>query len=78
MVGDRGLMINIQMYHDVSPRLVDCNLTEKSCSYLASALTSHSSSLTQLNLYGNDLSASDVEQLSALVNDPHYKLKTLG
>ena len=65
------------MYHDVSPRLSNCDLTEKSCSYLASALTSHSSSLTQLDLRGNNLSASDVEQLSALVNDPHYKLETL-
>src|SRR4029434_4431013 len=53
--GDRGLMINIQMYHDVSPRLWECNLTEKSCSYLASALTSHSSSLTQLDLGDNNL-----------------------
>ena len=77
MGGDRGLMINIQMYHDVSPRLYKCNLTEKSCSYLASALTSHSSSLTQLDLGGNNLSASDVEHLSALVNDPHYKLEKL-
>ena len=70
-------MINIQMYHDVSPRLQFCDLTEKSCSYLASALTSHSSSLTQLELWGNNLSASDVEHLSALVNDPHYKLEKL-
>ena len=77
MGGDRGLMINMQMYHDVSPRLHHCNLTEKSCSYLASALTSHSSSLTQLELWGNNLRASDVEQLSALVNDPHYKLEKL-
>ena len=71
------MIINIQMYHDVFPRLQYCNLTEKSCSYLASALTSHSSSLKQLNLMGNNLSASDVEQLSALVKDPHYKLKKL-
>ena len=77
MGGDRGLIINMQMYHDVSPRLYNCNLTEKSWSYLASALTSHSSSLTHLELWGNNLRASDVEQLSALVNDPHYKLKTL-
>ena len=77
MWGHQGLIINIQMYHDVSPRLELCNLTEKSCSYLASALTSHSSSLTLLDLDGNNLSASDVEQLSALVNDPHYKLERL-
>ncbi|XP_042561907.1 NACHT, LRR and PYD domains-containing protein 1 homolog isoform X2 [Clupea harengus] len=57
--------------------LINCDLTQKSCSYLASALISHSSSLTQLDLGGNRLSASDVEQLSALVNDPNYKLETL-
>ncbi|XP_042562705.1 protein NLRC3-like [Clupea harengus] len=60
-----------------SAKLDGCNLTEKSCSYLASALTSHSSSLTHLNLDNNNLSASDVEQLSALVKDPHNKLEEL-
>ena len=78
MGGDRGLMINIQMYHDVSPRLNGCNLTEKSCSYLASALTSHSSSLTQLNLgYNKLLGDSGVELLCSALSHQNCKLEKL-
>ncbi|XP_076152261.1 protein NLRC3-like isoform X2 [Alosa pseudoharengus] len=58
-------------------QLTNCKLTEKSCSYLASALTSRSSSLRQLNLRANNLSKSTLEQLSALVEDPHCKLEKL-
>src|SRR4029434_8749309 len=76
--GDRGLMINIQMYHDVSPRLYCCNLTEKSCSYLTSALTSHSSSLTQLHLGGNKLMGdSGVELLCSALSHQNCKLEEL-
>src|SRR4029434_2210674 len=76
--GDRGLMSNIQMYHDVSPRLDECNLTKKSCSYLASALTSHSSSLKQLDLRGNQLLGdSGVELLCSALSHQNCKLKAL-
>ena len=72
------MMINIQMYHDVSPRLYRCNLTEKSCSYLASALTSHSSSLTQLNLGANELLGdSGVELLCSALSHQNCKLEEL-
>ncbi|XP_076139106.1 uncharacterized protein LOC143122160 isoform X2 [Alosa pseudoharengus] len=64
--------------------LSNCNLTEKSCSYLASALTSLSSRLRLLDLSKsvlcrsvNKLSDSAVEELSALVKDPHCKLEEL-
>ncbi|XP_063068911.1 NACHT, LRR and PYD domains-containing protein 3-like [Engraulis encrasicolus] len=57
--------------------LVVCNLTVKSCSHLAFALSSHSSCLKELILYRNGLSASDVEQLSALKKDPNCSLETL-
>ena len=78
MGGDRGLMINIQMYHDVSPSLYGCDLTEKHCSYLASALTSHSSSLTQLNLGGNNLLGdSGVELLCSALSHQNCKLEEL-
>src|SRR4029434_8694262 len=77
-VGDRGLMINIQMYHDVSPRLGVCNLTEKSCSYLASALTSHSSSLTLLDLSNNELLGdSGVELLCSALSHQNCKREEL-
>ncbi|XP_062393268.1 NACHT, LRR and PYD domains-containing protein 12-like [Sardina pilchardus] len=60
-------------------RLVSCGLSDKSCSYLASALKSPSSNLTQLHLSGNYLmSASAVEPLCALVKDPHCKLEYLS
>ncbi|XP_062404585.1 NACHT, LRR and PYD domains-containing protein 3-like [Sardina pilchardus] len=59
-------------------QLDSCGLTAKSCSYLASALKSPSSNLTQLILRANDqISASAVEPLCALVKDPHCKLEKL-
>ncbi|XP_062396390.1 NACHT, LRR and PYD domains-containing protein 3-like isoform X2 [Sardina pilchardus] len=61
----------------VELHLFMCKLTDKSCSYLASALTTHSSSLRLLDLQGNNLTEPAVEQLSALVKDPHCKLKKL-
>ncbi|XP_063040081.1 NACHT, LRR and PYD domains-containing protein 3-like [Engraulis encrasicolus] len=57
--------------------LQSCMLTVKSCSLLASVLSSHSSCIKELYLLGNGLSASDVEQLSALKEDPHCRLETL-
>ncbi|XP_062395943.1 NACHT, LRR and PYD domains-containing protein 3-like isoform X2 [Sardina pilchardus] len=56
--------------------LIGCGLTEESCSYLTTSLTSNSS-LTDLDLQGNDLSESAVKQLYDLVEDPHYKLEKL-
>ncbi|XP_062395818.1 NACHT, LRR and PYD domains-containing protein 3-like isoform X2 [Sardina pilchardus] len=61
-------------------QLWSCNLTDKSCSFLASALTTHSShtpSLRLLDLRKNELTKPAVEQLSALVKDPHCKLEKL-
>ncbi|XP_062400256.1 NACHT, LRR and PYD domains-containing protein 3-like [Sardina pilchardus] len=59
-------------------QLNGCNLTEESCSYLASALTSHSSSLRLLNLCDNILiSKSAVEPLCALVKDSRCTLEKL-
>ncbi|XP_076138706.1 NACHT, LRR and PYD domains-containing protein 3-like isoform X2 [Alosa pseudoharengus] len=56
-----------------------CDLTNKSCSYLASALKSPSSNLTQLNLRANrQMSASAEQALCALVKNPHCKLEKLG
>ncbi|XP_062394995.1 NACHT, LRR and PYD domains-containing protein 12-like isoform X2 [Sardina pilchardus] len=58
--------------------LFDCWLTDKGCSYLASAVSTHSSSLRVLHLSPNKrISASAVEQLSALVEDPHCKLEKI-
>ncbi|XP_076153212.1 NACHT, LRR and PYD domains-containing protein 3-like isoform X2 [Alosa pseudoharengus] len=59
-------------------RLRDCDLTNKSCSYLASALKSPSSNLRYLDLRAtHPISTSAVEPLCALVKDPHCKLEKL-
>ena len=75
-IEDWWLIFRCIMNH-VSPRLVNCTLTEKSCSSLASALTSHSSSLTQLNLTGNKLLDSGVELLCSALPHQNCKLKEL-
>ncbi|KAL2096344.1 hypothetical protein ACEWY4_008492 [Coilia grayii] len=60
-----------------SAELVGCPLTEKSCSYLASVLTSHSSSLTQLELSNSNLPESGVELLCSALCHPNCKLEKL-
>ncbi|KAL2096315.1 hypothetical protein ACEWY4_008463 [Coilia grayii] len=54
-----------------------CPLTEKSCSYLAADLTSHSSSLRQLQLMNNHLQDSGVELLCSALCHPNCKLEKL-
>ncbi|XP_055014918.1 ribonuclease inhibitor-like [Boleophthalmus pectinirostris] len=56
--------------------LVWCGLSKRSCSSLASALKSNPSHLTELELYGNDLSSSDVKELEELKQSRHYRLET--
>uniref|UniRef100_A0A3B1J1C5 NACHT LRR and PYD domain-containing protein n=1 Tax=Astyanax mexicanus TaxID=7994 RepID=A0A3B1J1C5_ASTMX len=57
--------------------LPECNLTEKSCVSLASALSSNSSCLRELNLRGNKLQDLGVKLLSAGLASPHCKLEIL-
>ncbi|XP_035987060.1 NLR family CARD domain-containing protein 3-like isoform X2 [Fundulus heteroclitus] len=57
--------------------LMSCSLSKISCDYLVSALKSNPSHLTELDLRGNNLKESDVQQLEDLVKSPDYKLKTL-
>uniref|UniRef100_A0A4W6FS70 NACHT LRR and PYD domain-containing protein n=1 Tax=Lates calcarifer TaxID=8187 RepID=A0A4W6FS70_LATCA len=59
-------------------RLWSCRLSEISCSSLVSALKSNPSHLRELDLRGNYLYDSDMEDLLDLVKDPDYRLKTLS
>uniref|UniRef100_A0A8C0YK73 NACHT domain-containing protein n=1 Tax=Cyprinus carpio carpio TaxID=630221 RepID=A0A8C0YK73_CYPCA len=54
-----------------------CGITQKGCAALISALRSNPSHLTELNLNFNTPGDSGVKLLSALLEDPHCKLKKL-
>ncbi|KAJ8253456.1 hypothetical protein GJAV_G00213150 [Gymnothorax javanicus] len=58
-------------------RLIDCNLTMRSCEIVASALQSTNSPLRDLDLKYNDLGDSEVELLCAGLMSPNCKLQTL-
>uniref|UniRef100_A0A673G560 NACHT, LRR and PYD domains-containing protein 3-like n=1 Tax=Sinocyclocheilus rhinocerous TaxID=307959 RepID=A0A673G560_9TELE len=58
-------------------RLSYCSIGEEGCAALISALRSNPSHLTELNLSDNKPGDSGVKLLSALLEDPHCKLKKL-
>uniref|UniRef100_A0A8C4F6G7 Protein NLRC3 n=1 Tax=Dicentrarchus labrax TaxID=13489 RepID=A0A8C4F6G7_DICLA len=58
-------------------RLSGCLITEGGCASLASALSSNPSHLRELDLSYNHPGESGVKPLSAGVEDPHWRLKTL-
>uniref|UniRef100_A0A673G6K6 NACHT, LRR and PYD domains-containing protein 3-like n=1 Tax=Sinocyclocheilus rhinocerous TaxID=307959 RepID=A0A673G6K6_9TELE len=57
--------------------LSSCDITQKGCAALISALRSNPSHLTELNLSFNKPGDSGVKLLSALLEDPHCKLEKL-
>uniref|UniRef100_A0AAQ4P7U3 NACHT domain-containing protein n=1 Tax=Gasterosteus aculeatus aculeatus TaxID=481459 RepID=A0AAQ4P7U3_GASAC len=59
-------------------RLSGCLITEEGCASLASALSSNPSHLRELDLSYNHPGDSGVKLLSAGLEDPHWRLETLG
>ncbi|KAB5513556.1 hypothetical protein PHYPO_G00249090 [Pangasianodon hypophthalmus] len=59
-------------------QLSECNLTEKGCSALLSALRSVSSTLKELNLSNNRIQDSGVKLLSEELKNKHCKLETVS
>ncbi|KAM3624599.1 uncharacterized protein V6R79_025404 [Siganus canaliculatus] len=57
--------------------LTECNLSWKSCEALSPVLSSHSSSLRELDLSNNDLKDSGLKLLSSGLESPGCKLETL-
>ncbi|KAK3521002.1 hypothetical protein QTP86_015762 [Hemibagrus guttatus] len=59
-------------------RLRNCGVSDEDCASLTSALRSNSSYLIELDLSWNNLGDSGVKSLSAVLENPHCKLETLG
>ncbi|KAL0167096.1 hypothetical protein M9458_038940, partial [Cirrhinus mrigala] len=55
-----------------------CGVTDEDCAALASALRSNPSHLRELDLLGNKLGNSGMNQLSDGLKDPHCNLEKLG
>ncbi|XP_072552311.1 NACHT, LRR and PYD domains-containing protein 3-like [Salminus brasiliensis] len=58
-------------------RLCKCSITQRSCTALASALSSNPSGLRELDLSENNLQDSGVKELSVGLKDPNCKLEIL-
>ncbi|XP_073674462.1 NACHT, LRR and PYD domains-containing protein 3 [Garra rufa] len=58
-------------------RLEYCDLKDEGCADLASALRSNPSHLRELDLMQNDLRDSGMQRLSAMKDDPAYKLQKI-
>ncbi|XP_036376476.1 NLR family CARD domain-containing protein 3-like [Megalops cyprinoides] len=78
IISDEGLLRLLPVVKASRTALMNsCNISKKCCEALASAISSNSSSLRELDLSDNELQDSGVELLSAGLRNPHCKLETL-
>ncbi|KAL1250697.1 hypothetical protein QQF64_018493, partial [Cirrhinus molitorella] len=80
--GDSGVNLLCALLEDPHCKLeklwlIDCSIEEEGCAALISALRSNPSHLRELDLSRNKPGDSGVNQLCALLEDPHCKLETL-
>uniref|UniRef100_A0A672KQ10 NACHT LRR and PYD domain-containing protein n=1 Tax=Sinocyclocheilus grahami TaxID=75366 RepID=A0A672KQ10_SINGR len=75
--GDSGVKMLSALLEDPHCKLQKLLIGEKGCAALILALRSNPSHLTELNLNCNNPGDSGVKLLSALLEDPHCKLKKL-
>ncbi|XP_036376508.1 NACHT, LRR and PYD domains-containing protein 12-like [Megalops cyprinoides] len=79
MRSDEGLLRLLPVVKATRKALLNrCNLSNECCEALASAISSNSSSLRELDLSDNELQDSGVELLSAGLGNPHCKLEILS
>uniref|UniRef100_A0A3P9C8C7 B30.2/SPRY domain-containing protein n=1 Tax=Maylandia zebra TaxID=106582 RepID=A0A3P9C8C7_9CICH len=74
---DRSLVEEIQQSLRSGINMCTCNLSQRSCEALSSALSSQSCRLRELDLSNNNLQDSGVKLLSAGVESAHCTLETL-
>lgn len=73
------LQITLLLFHFsyLRCRLMYCGVTDEGCAALASIMISNTTDLKELYLDKNELGDSGVKLLSAALENPHCKLKSL-
>ncbi|XP_051977469.1 NACHT, LRR and PYD domains-containing protein 3-like [Xyrauchen texanus] len=81
--GESGVKLLCDLLQDTNCklntlRLCECNITEKQCDILTSALCSNPSHLRELDLSGNKLKNTGLNHICHLLNDSNSKLEKLS
>ncbi|KAK3517200.1 hypothetical protein QTP70_001028 [Hemibagrus guttatus] len=76
--GCAGPLLECRSQGEMDFGLWKCGVSDEGCAALTSALRSNPSHLRHLDLSRNNLGVSGVKSLSAVLENPHCKLETLG